>query len=185
MVCSMIAYFMPMADFLPELNEQTLNFMRVIGGFDLCMAAIMLFVFFRGMRRGFSEELSRVLGLVIAIVAGLFALRMFGTLLDSVGRWSGGALSAKFVLALLIAVACFILWVVVANISSFCLRVTVNHKLDVFLGGLLGLLKALIIVFVICGVLYLQPNCARCKTLEESSYVFRVVRPLIEAVIHR
>lgn len=185
MVCPMSVYFTPMADVLPELNQQTLNFMRVIGGFDLCMAAIMLFIFFRGVRRGFSEELSRVLGLVIAVVAGLFALRLFDALLSSLGRWRGNALPAKFVLVLLIVVACFVLWVVTRNISAYCLKVSVNHKLDIFLGGLLGLLKAIIIVLVICGVLYLQPDRARCEALEESSWVFSAARPLVEKVIYR
>lgn len=185
MVCPASEYFMPMADVLPELNQQTLDFMRVIGGFDLCMTAIILFVFFRGVRRGFSEELSRVLGLMIAVVAGLIALRMFDVLLNSFGRWSRGAQSAKFVLALLIVVACFILWVVAENVSSYCLKVSVNHKLDISLGGVLGFFKAIIIVLVICGVLYLQPDSAKSKTLEESSYVFSVARPLIENVIHR
>lgn len=185
MVCPTSAYFTSMADVLPELNQQTLEFMRAIGGFDLCMAALAGFIFFRGVRRGFSEELSRVLGLVIAVVVGLLALRMFDRLLVSLGRWSSKALPTKFVLTLLIVVLCFILWVVVSNISAYCLKVSVNHKLDVFLGGVLGLFKALLIVVVICGVFYLQPDRARCQALEESSWVFSVTSTLLEGVLQR
>jgi len=181
----MIAYITATANFLPDLNQQTLDFMKAIGGFDLCMVAITIFTFHRGICRGFSEELSRVLGLVIAVSAGLLCLRVFDELVKPLSRWISDILPARFVLILLIVVACFILWVVAENVCGYCLKVPVSNRLDLILGGVLGLVKAVTIVLIICCICYLQPDPAKVASLEQNSWVFGIAEPLIERVMSR
>ncbi len=173
------------ADILPELNQQTLDFMKAIGGFDLCMAAITIFTFHRGICRGFSDELSRVLGLVIAFAAGLMGLRVFDELVKPLGRWISDILPARFVLILLIVVACFVMWVIAENVCSYCLKVTVNNRMDIILGGVLGAVKAAMIVLIICCICHLQPDPAKVASLEQNSWVFGIAEPLIEKVMSR
>lgn len=173
-------YLTAVADFLPALNQYLPGFIKTIGGFDICMLGIAIFIFYRGVRRGFSGELSRVLGLVIAVAAGLFCLRVFDELVQFLERWVNKLFPARGILIIVIVIVCFVLWFLVENICVRCLKVTVNNRWDIFLGAFLGLIKATAIVLAICCVCYLQPNRERVAGLEESSRVFRTAKPLIE-----
>jgi len=173
------------SDLLPLNSSHPLDFIRLAGGFDMCMAGIFIFVIYRAVRRGFSGELSRVIGLVAAMTAGLLSFRYFGALTKTIEGIRGNIIPSKFILFTLIVIICFFLWIVVDKFCEYCLKVTVNHKLDIFLGGLLGMIKALSMIMVICIVCYMQPNQDRVSRLEQSSWVFRCFEPLIEIVINR
>jgi len=178
-------YFMGMADFFPQLNQIPLGYIHVLGVFDLTMLGVCIFVFHRGIHRGFTGELSRVLGLIISVIAGLFCLRVFDELIKPMSRWINDLLPARFVLSLLIVVVCFVLWVIIENICAFYIKFTVGNKMDMFLGGVLGLCKAFAIVLIACCICYMQPDRSRVDQLDDSSWVFGVARPLIEKVMNR
>ena len=178
-------YLMVVAGFLPELNHYLSGFLKSTCGFDLCMTGIVIFIFCRGVIRGFSGELSRVLGLVIAVAAGLLCLRIFDDLVKFMERWINNIFPARVILILLIVVGCCFLWFLMENICARCLKITVNNRWDIFLGALLGLIKSVAVVLTICCVLYLQPNRGSVVRLEERSLVFNFAKPVIERFMRR
>jgi len=151
----------------------------------MCMAGIFIFVIYRAVCRGLSGELSRAIGLGAAMTAGLLSYRYFGALTKTIEGIRGNIIPSKFILFILIVIICFFLWIVVDKVCAYCLKVTVNHRLDISLGGLLGVIKAFSLVMVVCIVCYLQPNLDRVSSLEQSSWVFRAFEPLIEIIIDR
>jgi uncharacterized membrane protein required for colicin V production len=181
----MFEYITAIADFLPVVSGNSLDFIKSAGAFDICMIGIFIFVFYRAVRRGFSGELSRVIGLVVAMATGLICFRYFGELVKTIEGVRGNEIPTKFILFFAIVIGCFFLWVCVQRLCASFLKIPVNHKLDIFLGGCLGLIKAFSLILVICCVCYMQPNRERVERLEESSWTFSKLRPLIEIFMNR
>lgn len=178
-------YLMGMAGLFSQFNHCSLGYIRVLGIFDLTMLGLCIFVVHRGIHRGFSGELSRVLGMAISVLVGLFCFRVFDEMIKPMSRWISDILPARFVLSLLIVVGCFVLWVIIENLGAFYINVMVNNKIDMILGGALGLCKACAIVFIACGICYMQPDRSRVDRLDDSSWVFGAARPLIEKIMNR
>lgn len=141
--------------------------------FDIIFAVILLGFVISGFRAGLIRSLVGLVGSVFAVVAAIALANRFSGLIASWmfrGR-TGNILElalAKVAATVLIFVLLHILINMIIGALDTVFRLPVLHQVNMLFGGVFGLLKGVLVVFLLCAVLQLAAPAIAMKYPELS-----------------
>lgn len=157
-----------------------LSVLRSIGWMDgLALAAVLILVI-RGFVSGCSGELGRLLALCAATAAGYFGFAPVSRAVASANIFHANAHAGHLVTFILLFVVCVALWLGLRHLLAESIRLVVAEPFDAILGGLIGGLKAFVLVAVLCMFGLLNPNEKERTWFQERSVAAKTVSPLLK-----
>ena len=136
---------------------------------------LVLWEFLWGLKRGLSGELSRLIGTVIVLTAGLRFYQAVGRLLTDNTRLSEDPELALAVAFLLIVVCFALLFLILRLILRLLMLVKFNDKIDRSGGGIAGLLRGALMAILCVYAIGLWPHEYLRNVVRKQSIVGRAV----------
>ena len=137
--------------------------------------ALVLWEFLWGLKRGLSGELSRLIGTVVALTAGLRFYQTVGRLLADNTRLAEDPELALAVAFLLIVVCVALLFLILRLILRLLMSVKFNDKIDRSGGGFAGLLRGVLMALLCVYAIGLWPHEYLRNLVHKQSIVGRTV----------
>ena len=158
------------------------TFLKEIGWLDGLALAAVAFLVIRGFVSGCSGELGRLVALGAATALGYFGFAPASRLVLSVKLFSANPYAERLTVFILLFVVCIALWLGLRKLLSEAIRLVVAQPFDSILGGIIGGMKAFILVAVLCTFGLLNPNAAARKSLQEKSFAAQKLSPLLKKI---
>ena len=156
------------------------TFLKDIGWLDGLALAASAFLVIRGFILGCSGELGRLLALGAAAAVGFFGFAPVSRLVLSARLFNANPYAGRLVVFILLCVVCIALWLGLRSLLSEGIRLVVVQPFDAILGGVIGGLKAFILVAVFCTFGLLNPNAAERTRLQEKSFTAQKLSPFLK-----
>lgn len=161
--------------------------------FDLILAGIAIVVIYFSARKGFVEIVLQTVSLFLAAITAYKLCEPVASLVCD--KFLTNA-EGEFV-SVISRIIIFIILLIILNIafkalstllSSLIEKIPLVGTADYILGGVLGLLKAAVIIYVVCTVSYLAvvtENADSLKTIISNSYVYQFItenNPIVDLI---
>ncbi|MDD5676762.1 MAG: CvpA family protein [Kiritimatiellae bacterium] len=136
----------------------TMTFGNMFTAVEVGALVLVLWEFLWGLKRGLSGEFLRLIGTMIILIAGLRFYQTLGRLLVANTRLSENP-ELALVAAFLLIVVCFaLLFFILRLILRILMSVKFNDKIDRPGGGLVGLLRGVLMVILCVYAIGLWPH---------------------------
>lgn len=153
---------------------------------DMGAAALMLFGLLMGLRRGIVGEAFRLFNALVVSLCALRFHRPFGDLLASNTQLVGDIEQARALAFILIAVVSGLCLLVARILVQLAVKVVVTAKTNRVGGGVLGVVRGALIVFLMLFGISLWPSGSKDESIFEASIAGKGVRavapPLIDVL---
>lgn len=160
---------------------------------DLILAAIVVVSVVFAAKKGFAKSLLETASVVVSGVAAYHLCTPVAdfvctTFLTDIPYAVASVISRVVVFALLFVVLSIVLKLLSGLISSVVEKIPLVGTANTVLGGVLGFIKAAVIVYVICTVAYLfvmSDNAQSLKPIISNSYIYQFVtenNPVIDFI---
>lgn len=156
------------------------TFLKEIGWVDAAAFGAVAFLVVRGFIRGCSGELGRLLAVCAAAGAGFLGFAPVSRLVLSAKLFSANPYAGRLVSFILLLVVCVAVWLFLSRTLSEALRLVVAQPFDAILGGIIGGLKAFILVAVLCTFGLLNPSEQGRTTFKDQSVAAQKLSPLLK-----
>ena len=103
----------------------------------------------------------------------------------SAARWSACqkvCAGPRLITFMLILVACFSVWLIIARTLKDALELVVGQPFDALLGGIIGGTKAFVAIAVLCTLGLLNPREADRARLKDQSVTVKKFAPLLQRI---
>lgn len=161
--------------------------------FDLILAGIAILVIYFAAKKGFAAVLLETVSVFIAAIAAYKLCEPVSdffcekVLTNIEGEFV--AVIARIILFVVLFIALSILLKLLSKLlSSLIEKIPLVGTADYLLGGVLGLIKAAVLVYVICTVSYLAvvtENAENLKSIISNSYIYQFVienNPILDLI---
>ena len=156
--------------------------LKEIGWLDGCALAVIAFLVIMGFVRGCSGELGRLVALGSAAALGFFGFTPVSKWVVSTKIFNANPYAGRLVVFILLFVVCIALWLGLSRLLSEGIRLVVAQPFDAILGGVIGGIKAFILVAVLCTFGLLNPNAAERTRLQEKSVTVQTLSPFLKKI---
>ena len=136
----------------------------------------------RGFMRGCSGELSGLVGLLAAAAVGYFGFAPLERTILAAKLLAANPYAARLITFMLILVACFSVWLIIARTLKDALELVVGQPFDALLGGIIGGTKAFVAIAVLCTLGLLNPREADRARLKGQSVTVKKFAPLLQRI---
>jgi uncharacterized membrane protein required for colicin V production len=157
-------------------------FLKELGWLDALALGTVSFLVLRGFVRGCSGELGRLVAVCTAAAIGFFGFAPVSRAVLSLSLFSANLYAGRLAAFILLFVVCIAVWLGLGRLLSEAIRLVVAQPFDAILGGLIGGLKAFILVAVLCAFGLLNPNAAERTRLQEQSLTAQKLSPLLKRI---
>ena len=157
-------------------------FLKEIGWLDGLALAASAFLVIRGFILGCSGELGRLVALGAAAALGYYGFAPVSRLVLSAHLFSANVYAGRLVVFILLFVVCIALWLGLRKLLSEAIRLVVAKPFDSILGGIIGGIKAFILVAVLCTFGLLNPNAAERTKLQKQSFTAQKLAPFLKKI---
>lgn len=151
---------------------------------DYLIIGVTLFLVINGFRRGCSGEVGHLIGVVSGV--GVLLLGR-GSVASVVGSWAviGKSEFATQLITLILMVALSVaVWLLVGHFLGKLIKLAFSQPLDAILGGVIGVVKAVLIVVMLCTFGIMGPrsekNKAEPSSLSKTSAVIDKLTPWLK-----
>lgn len=155
-------------------------FLQEIGWLDGVAFCAIAFLVVRGFVRGCSGELGRLVAVCAAAALGFFGFAPVLRLVLSAGLFSANPHAGRLVAFLLLVVVCIALWLGLGRLLSEFIRLVVAQPFDAILGGIIGGVKAFVLIAALCTFGLLQPSERGREDFEKRSLAAQKLSPLLQ-----
>ncbi|MDD4621706.1 MAG: CvpA family protein [Kiritimatiellae bacterium] len=159
-----------------------ITFIKSISAVDWLTFGIAAFMVFRGFSNGCSGEIGRLIGVLVAAAAGFFGFTPVSRAVFSAGLLGANQQAGRLIVFIIMLVACFSLWLFVSRLLADGIRLVLKQPFDAVVGGVIGGIKAFVLIAVVCMFEIMQPQPAENKDTAEKSYTTRKMSPLIKRI---
>ncbi len=156
--------------------------LREIGWVDGLVLGAVSFLVILGFIRGCSGELGRLLAMGVAAAAGVFGFAPVLRMVHAAKLFDANPYAGRLVTYILLLVVCIALWWGLRHLLAEGIRLVVAQPFDAILGGVIGGIKAFILVAVLCTFGLLNPNAAERTRLQQKSVTVQKLSPLLEKI---
>jgi uncharacterized membrane protein required for colicin V production len=156
--------------------------LKQIGWLDGLALAAIAFLVIRGFVLGCSGELGRLVAILSAAAVGFFGFAPVSRLVFSASLFGANVYAGRLVVFILLLVVCVALWLGLRRLLSEGIRLVVDQPFDSILGGIIGGIKAFVLVAVMCAFGLLNPNSAERTRLQEKSFAAQKLSPLLNKI---
>lgn len=160
---------------MPEILKQ-------IGWLDGLALAAIAFLVLRGFVLGCSGELGRLIAILAASAVGFYGFAPVSRLVLSANLFSANVYAGRLVVFIMLFVVCVALWLGLRRLLAEGIRLVVDQPFDAIIGGVIGGIKAFILVAVMCAFGLLNPNAAERTRLQEKSFAAQKLSPLLNKI---
>lgn len=155
--------------------------LKTIGWVDGLALAAVAFLVIRGFISGCSGELGRIVALAAATALGYFGFAPVSRVVLSARLFNANLQAGRLVTFILLFVVCIALWLGLRHLLAESIKLVVAQPFDAILGGLIGGLKAFLLVAVLCTFGLLNPNAKERERFQEHSVAVKTVSPLLKS----
>lgn len=135
-----------------------------------------------GFVRGCSGELGRLVALGAAAAMGFFGFAPVSRVILTARLFNANPYAGRLVAFILLFVVCVALWLALRHLLAEAIRLVLSQPFDSILGGIIGGVKAFILVAVLCTFGLLNPNEAERKRFQHESVTAKQLAPLLERI---
>ena len=157
-------------------------FFKEMGVWDLLAFGGVAFLVLRGFVRGCSGEIGRLVGVVTAAAVGFFGFNSIARLVLSVKLFGDNPYAGRLIVFILMTVVCIALWLGISLLLSEGLRLVLPQPFDAILGGVIGGVKAFVIIAALCTLGLLNPHEEARTQLQEKSVTVQHFAPFLKRV---
>ncbi len=157
-------------------------FFKDFGTVDYLAFGAVAFLVLRGLIRGGSGEIGRLVGAVAAAAAGYFGFAPVARLVLTSSMFHDNPYAGRLVAFILLGVACLALWLVLRRLLADVIRLALAQPFDAILGGMFGGIKAFILVAVLCTFGLLNPVENGRVRFKQDSVTVQKFAPLLKRI---
>ena len=157
-------------------------FFKEMGGWDLLAFGGVALLVIRGFVHGCSGEVGRLAGVVTAAAVGFFGFNSIARLVLSVKLFDANPYAGRLIVFILMMVVCIALWQGISHLLSEGLRLVLPQPFDAILGGVIGGIKAFVIIAALCTLGLLNPREEARTELQEKSVTVQKLAPFLKRV---
>jgi uncharacterized membrane protein required for colicin V production len=159
-----------------------ISILKGAGVWDYLAFAGVAFLVIRGFVRGCSGEMGRLVGTVTAAAVGYFGFRPIANLVLASPVFGANPYAGRLVTFILMAVLCIAIWFGLSYLLTELIRLAVAQPFDGILGGIIGGIKALVVVAAFVALGLLNPKEEERVRLTEQSLTARWLAPLLKNI---
>ncbi|MEI7898711.1 MAG: CvpA family protein [bacterium] len=140
------------------------------------------FLVIRGFVRGGSDEIGNLVGVVTAAAVGYFGFTPVARLVLTANVFHANPYAGRLIVFILLSVVCIALWLGLRRILTYTLRLAIAQPFDTLLGGVIGGVKAFILVAVLCTLGLLNPREQARTQFQQHSLTAQKLAPLLKSI---
>lgn len=159
-----------------------LPFFNEMGVWDYLAFAGVAFLVIRGFLRGCSGEVGRLVGVITAAGVGFLCFTPIARLVLSSKLFDANLYAGRLIVFILMLVVCVALWLGIGRLLTDVLRMVVPQPFDALLGGVIGGVKAFVVVAALCTFGLLNPKEKSRVILEEKSVTVQKFAPILKRI---
>ncbi len=159
-----------------------ITFIKSISVVDWLTFGIAAFMVFRGFSNGCSGEIGRLVGVLAAAAAGFFGFTPVSRAVFSAGLLGANQQASRLIVFIIMLVACFSIWLFVSRLLADGIRLVLKQPFDTVVGGVIGGIKAFVLIAVVCMFEIMQPKPSDEKDAAERSFTTQKMLPLIRRI---
>lgn len=148
---------------------------------DLICLGVLAFGFVQGAMRGFSGELSRLAGMILSFLIGLWIYEPVGALVQTHTRLADPR-AAQALAFTVVAVLVFVIMILLRIGLRRCIRLVVDQPTDAVLGMLTGTLRCGVLLAIVFLVMTMVPHEDANRLFAQESRVGRAFERLLPAL---
>lgn len=159
-----------------------LSLLKEIGWIDALSFGAIAFLVIRGFIRGCSGELGRLVAVCTAAGVGYFCFAAVSRVVLMAKLFQSNQYAGRLVVFIVMLVACLAIWLFLSRMLSEVIRLVVAQPFDAILGGIIGGIKAFILVAVLCAFGLLNPNEQERTQFKNQSFAAQMLSPLLKRI---
>lgn len=157
-----------------------LTYFKEFGTLDYLALGAVAFLVIRGFFSGCSGELGRLAGAVTAAAVGYFGFAPVARVVLSAKMFDANPYAGRLIVFILLSVVCIALWLGLRRLLADAIRLAVAQPFDAILGGVIGGIKAFILVAVLCTLGLLNPREKDRAQFKQHSVTAQKLAPLLK-----
>jgi len=157
-----------------------MTFLKEAGALDYLAFGAAAFLVVRGFKRGCSGELGRLVATLAAAAFGYFGFRGVARLVLTEKLFGDNPYAGRLVAFILMAVLCIAVWLFLSHMLADGLRLVIAQPFDAILGGMIGGIKAFVVVAALCTLGLLNPKEGERTRFKEQSLTAKKLDPLLK-----
>ena len=150
-----------------------------VGWIDWVALVVALILVVRGFVRGCSVELAQLISLVVAIATAYFCFAPLLRMINATGFFVAHAYAAHVVTFMVLFVIGLALWYGLGRLLTSGLQLVVAQPFDRILGGVIGGMKAIAVVAILCVCGLMSPRASDHHVVVSNSRVGKELAPWI------
>lgn len=150
-----------------------------VGWIDWVALVVALILVVRGFVRGCSVELAQLISLVVAIATAYFCFVPLLRMINATGFFVAHAYAAHVVTFVVLFVIGLALWYGLGRLLTSGLQLVVAQPFDRILGGVIGGMKAIAVVAILCVCGLMSPRASDHHVVVSNSRVGKELAPWI------
>ena len=155
------------------------TFLKELGWMDALTVGAVALLVIRGFWLGCSGEVGRLVAVCTAAAVGFFGFAPVSRLVLTAKLFSDNQYAGRLVAFILLFVVCIALWLALSRLLSHVIRLVVAQPFDAILGGIIGGIKAFVLVAVLCTFGLLNPDAAERTRFQEKSVTAQKLAPFL------
>ncbi len=159
-----------------------ITFFKEAGLWDYLIFAGVAFFVIRGFVRGCSGEMARLVGTVTAAAVGYFGFAPIANLVLANNLFDGNEYAGRLVVFILMAVLCIAIWFGFSYFLSEALSLAIAQPFDALVGGVIGGVKAIVLVAVLVTLGLLNPKAETRDRIKSQSSTTRLLAPVLQHI---
>ncbi len=156
--------------------------LKDFGTLDYVALGAVAFLVIRGFLRGCSDELGRLVGVVAAAAVGYFGFAPVARVVQAAKMFEANPYAGRLIVFILLAVVCIALWLGVRRLLADAIRLAISQPFDAILGGVIGGVKAFILVAALCALGLLNPIERDRSQFKKNSVTAQKIAPLLKRI---
>jgi uncharacterized membrane protein required for colicin V production len=158
------------------------QFLKEIGWLDAAALGAIAFLVIRGFIHGGSGEIGRLVGVVTAAAVGYFGFVPVARLVLASHLFHANPAAGRLVAFILLSVVCIALWLGIGRLFTELIALAIADPFDAILGGVIGGIKAFVLVAVLCTLGLLNPHEQDRTQLKQHSVTVQKIEPLLKRI---
>ncbi len=157
-------------------------FLQEIGWLDYLAFGTVAFLVIRGFINGCSGEIGRFVGTVTAAAFGYFGFAPVARQVLAAHLFAANPYAARLIAFILMFVVSVALWLGLRRLLCDAIRMAIAQPFDAILGGMIGGVKAFILVAILCAFGLLSPRESDRTHFQQNSITVQKIAPLLKRI---
>jgi uncharacterized membrane protein required for colicin V production len=157
--------------------------LKDFGIMDYLAFGVVSLLVISGFVRGGSGEIGRLVGIVTAAAVGYFGFGPVTRTVLTANFFHANPGAGRLVAFVLLAVVCLALWLGLRRLFADALCLAIAQPFDAILGGVIGGIKAFILIAVLCTLGLLNPREQDRTQFKQHSVTVQKIAPLLKRII--